>query len=357
MLDARHTHGNADVVAALEQMLSVARKGTMGYAAFFGVDAGGKATAWFGGSEHLLRPAHEGIGKLGGLMEERIAERARPPLDPDLDASHVCYNVPSAPVSYDFIAWLVDAEMTRIREGAPAPLKVAFAFGRNGKTGLDMPSRRQMFDHVVRPSLALIGAVEDPRALGGRFDEHYLFRFIVEAARRGEQVPVFRAPRKPPTQLDGVVTITLREAEHWPHRNSDLHVWTRFARWLEECGERVVFVRDTAFARDPLMGFDTVPVASTDLIARMALYERARCNLFVANGPATLAYFGLQPWISFIPLQPDSHPYSVETVSGYPGSMGLAAGEQFPWASPRQRIVNAPATFDGLVQAWGDVMG
>jgi len=54
-------------------------------------------------------------------------------VDETLDASHVCYKRRhTGPLGFDFIYWLVDAEMTRVREGAPAPLKVAFWCGQEG---------------------------------------------------------------------------------------------------------------------------------------------------------------------------------------------------------------------------------
>jgi hypothetical protein len=294
----------------------------------------------------VLETAREVVGKLGSDVENRTL----PPPDPALGADYVCYNCTTAPLNYDFPHWLIDAEMTRVREGAPAPLKVAFWFGRDGKTGLKTPAMAQMFENVVRPMLGLIGAVEDDSAWRGRQKEVYVLRDVVAAARAGEKVPTFHSPKG--FVLNGPVTITLREADYDVDRNSNPDAWMSFAEYLRMQGERVIFVRDTARADEPLGDFVTCPAASRDIHMRMALYESAKANLFVSNGPSMLAVFGTRPWLIFMPARPDNDDYRPATVAFLRNSMGLEVGGQWPWSGPDQRIVWKPDDYANILAAW-----
>src|SRR4029077_2544614 len=84
---------------------------------------------------------------------------------------------------------------------------------------------------------------------------------------------------------------------------------------------------------------------------RMSLYDGAKCNLFVANGPATLAWFSDAPWLMFGKPDPNDH-YFPNTPDGWKNFTGLDVGEQFPWARPDQRIVWEADRLDVLKQAW-----
>src|SRR4029079_2629381 len=87
-----------------------------------------------------------------------------PERDESLDASYVCYDCCRGPLGFDFLNWLVDAEMIRIREGAPAPLKVGFWLGKSSEIigdELVWHRRQHWLKNVFRPLLQMIGAVED----------------------------------------------------------------------------------------------------------------------------------------------------------------------------------------------------
>jgi hypothetical protein len=347
-------HGNDAVIDALEKLLAHARRGKAGYLIAVMVTDGEKPTGGWFGSPPLERSAMVALEQMAGMMERTIVNKTMPPA-PAAPADQVCYNVPMSPCSYDFIHWLVDAEMTRIAEGAPAPLKVCFWFGRDGKTGLEDPWRRGMLENVMRPALALIGAVEDnPTAINGRCKMEFGFKDVVDGARRGLTVPRFRAPKEWPYQgfSGGAVTITLREAKQWPHRNSDRNAWLKFAHHLRALGELVVIIRDTAYADEGLDVFPTCPGASYDLTIRAALYQSAKMNFFVSNGPATLAFFSEWSWTMFLKIEPDGHPYAPNTPSFWREQFGMEVGEQFPWARPDQRIVWKGDDYENLVEAW-----
>ncbi len=73
------------------------------------------------------------------------------------------------------------------------------------------------------------------------------------------------------------VTITTREATHWPIRNSNMTAWSMAANWLKEQGYKVVWVPDAESIDANLYSFD--------LDMRVALYEGAVVNLGINNGP------------------------------------------------------------------------
>jgi hypothetical protein len=355
-------HGNDAVVKGLEIMLAEAKKGQAGYLFAVMVTDGAKPMGGWFGSPPLEQATVVAVEQMAAQWEAVMTNRTLSPREPS-SADRVCYNVPASPLSYDFIHWLVDAEQTRILAGAPAPLKVGFWFGRDGKTGLENPWRAQMFHNVIRPSLARIGAVEDDSAAhDGNCKMEFGFKDVIDRARQGAPVPRFKAEPHMEKIRDlrhcggRYITITLREAEQYPHRNSNMEAWLRFASYLKNRGERVIFVRDTARAHDLINGFESSIYAPTDLHYRAALYQGAAMNLFVSNGPATLAYFSDWRWMMFLKIEPDGHAYAPNTPKFWREEFGMEVGEQFPWARADQRIIWKGDSYENLVAAWQEVM-
>ena len=360
-LARRLRYRNPEVVGLLEVYLDIAKRHKFAHVAIAMCkyhEPGGTADLGacdYAGDVALQLSGRETLQRLIGKLDASIDNWMMPPRDETLDASHVCYNVATGPLGFDFIYWLVDAEMTRVREGAPAPLKVAFWCGKKEDT---RPEPMLWLNHVMRPALAFVGAVEDSAALPGWHKVFYVTRGIVDAAKAGEAVPMFKPPRvipiksgKPP------VTITLREAEHWPERNSNMRAWLRFADKLAWRGERVIFVRDTARAYEPLDVFETYPAASVDLGERLSLYEAAKANLFISNGPGVLALFGSKPWLQFIPIGDEGQEFAANTASFWRDKMGVEPPGQFPWSKPDQRIVWQEDSYENIVAAWDEFIG
>lgn len=349
--------GNDQVVIALETLLKHARAGQSGYLIAVMVDQNEKAMGGWFGTYALQKQTMKALEQMAVQMDAAILNNMLPERDPSVSADRVVYNVPCSPVSYDFLNWLVDAEMNRRMKGAPSPLKVAFWFGRDGNVGFDSGPRQQMFERVVKPSLDLIGAVHDPSATDGHSKSFFATRDIVNAHRRGFEVPKFRTLTHKPwaSKRFGArppITITLREMDLYPYRNSNMDAWLKLAYYLENRGERVVFVRDTAKAHYPMgQSFESCPEASIDLHYRMALYEIAKLNLFVSNGPATLGWFGNFPWISFIRIEADGHEYAPNTPSFWRDNIGIEVGSQLPWSRAHQRIVWQPDDYENILRA------
>jgi hypothetical protein len=352
------TGGHSEVLAMLERyIIEVKKNPKIGYAALALVEDDQRtASGAVCGDIKLEARAELATRSLADHIRERGINRIMPPRDPSAPANYVCYNVPLGSICYDFIMWLIDAEMQRRRENAPVPLRVYFWFGRNGVDGLYLDEQQQMFEKVVRPSLALVGAIEDNDAEQGRYHPHRHMKAITQAARDwGETPPTVKAPQAAHDamkQFAGAVTITLREAKSWVHRNSNMEAWRRFAYDLQREGERVIFVRDTARAAQRLWNFETCPAASLDLHMRAALYEQAKANLFVSNGPNTLALFGERPWLDFVQMEPPESVYYANTPLFWETHVGVKVGEQLPWSKPNQRIVWQSDTYENIRTAW-----
>jgi hypothetical protein len=350
-------YGNDAVVSTLEALLTEAKRGQASYLIAALLTHGVKPMAGTFGSPAIEDAAVRAGEELVAIMKARVHNHMLPPRDLSIGADHVCYNVASGstPLSYDFLIWLMDQEMTRLREKAPAPLKVHFWMGHDGRGSFDLPGRWQMFEHVMRPALGLIGAVENRRDVGGRFKNLFTSKDIVAAARCGEKVPHFHVPVTRPISGPAPVTITLRETNTYTYRNSNLAAWLALATELQKQGERVVIVRDTAKAHKPLKGFTTYPPASINLHLRTALYEQAKINLFTSNGPSIIGYFINRPALCFQPIEDENFDYEPYRPSYWPKHFGIEVGEQWPWCRPDQRIVWAKDDYANLIQAWNEI--
>ena len=271
----------------------------------------------------------------------------RPPEgDSSLDESYACYHCNFVPDGFDFLTWLLTQEMYRIDCEAPAPLKVAFWRGRHPH------QPNPWLDAVYRPLVKMIGGVEDDKAFGRMGASVHVTRTLAAMHRIGGKLPQLQSVGKYDFPRNAI-TITLRECDQFPHRNSDLITWYEFSRILKARGERVLFVRDTSRANEPLSGCETVPLASIDLDARMWLYENSKLNFFVSNGPMMLAALTDRiPYITFVMPEEMDSKYDSNKPHFWKLKMGVEQGQQFPWARPHQKIVWQKPTFDALDTAY-----
>jgi len=346
--------GNPEVIKLFEQALTMAREGRLICAALVAVENKGSALRAMAGVPGKELEVFFGLERLKDHIKGQIAEYEQRPQQTRDSADFVCWSLRDQPFSYDFLCALIAAEMARVREGAPAPLKFCF----HGAPMRPTDYSSMFYNNVMVPLLPMIGAQIDPRALNGRTLGGHNIDAIVAASRRGETVPRLQcdphALNNAKQNYGNAVTITLREAEHWPHRNSNLTEWLKLAEAIEHSGERVVFVRDTAKAAEPIAGFETHPIAATNLEARLALYEAAKCNLFTPTGPYGLALFGSRPWICFQHSAEDDL-YEPNRPSWWKKYYGMSPGQQWPWSLSSQRLVWAKDDFPTMIAAWSDL--
>jgi hypothetical protein len=215
-----------------------------------------------------------------------------------------------------------------------------------------------MLHNVCAPLCRLLPSVSDVRVererrrgvsgFGVAPQRLYGFQEYVSAYRRGVR-PLRFVPHQPDA---GLITITLREASHWPARNSDVAAWIAAAKTLrDELGARVVFVRDTAKASEPVPDFETDVAAALDIDARAELYARAALNLGVSNGPIWMCLAMDAPTIVFRPVD-DAVGLAFSTR--HLRYCGVPEGGQLPGAPAWHRLVWERETAAAIVQAASD---
>lgn len=291
----------------------------------------------------------------------------------DFNTLKVVYDLDVAPGSFDFMCSMLNVENYRAESGYSRTVVHFKSGSRDGFRPVDVidighKQKNQMLNHVVRPLLEMFGMhetgpIDNPAVYVGGIEKHgdgvvsfpYSPRPSVEHYKETGKLPRYEAsaaatawsrrnyPNRP-------YVITLREADYWPQRNSNVDEWVRFAKTLDR---RVIFIRDTAKAGEPIDGFETCPEASIDLHKRLAIYRVAEMNFFVTNGPAGLAHYSKDiPYLNFYKTAPGYHCYDPVWLEEY---VGLPPGGQLPWHSPTQRLVYADDTFENIRDAFEEM--
>src|SRR5262245_2988613 len=350
---------NEQVVSTLEQLLERAKLGRMNWLGYSICEGPLHGEDGFVGELGSFYTGHYGLTHCAKRVMQRLDDMPAPVTNLEPPANTYRYEVTIEPISFDFIAWLVQVKMLQAQAGVPGPTKICFVRNKVIDHFTDPEYRAKFYESVIYPSLALFDCVQTPEAKEGRQVSSYNYGPIVEASRDGTPVPKIQVPERFRVAmkdcLEGIepVVITLREHRYYTHRNSALTDWLKFAEYLQNRGEHVIFVRDFALADEDITGFETMPEASRDILVRAALYESAKCNCFVSNGPASLALFGSRPFLQFILCdETEADRYIQNTPQWWFTNHGIVPGEQFPWCAPNQRIIWKPDMFETMVEAW-----
>lgn len=279
--------------------------------------------------------------------------------DEDAPPDEAVYSLVASGATFDFVTWLINAEMYRKRHKGKAPLRVRFLCEAltleiekvcGSSQGGSIAS--QMLQNVVRPSMRMLGIVEDDTIADNtrNFDCHYTA--ISRAYKDGEEVPKFKT-RHPVARSDRLIVITLREATYNTQRNSNLKAWQSFAINREAEGYDIIFVRDTAKADEPLEGWDTDPKAAVDLEYRHELYSQAFCNVSIGTGPTSLLMFSDNPFLIMTPINKfDGYdPWTPEWWR-VAGDIDIKTQDQMAWFNSDQRLSWLDDTAENLESAW-----
>lgn len=270
---------------------------------------------------------------------------------------HVNYDLSRCPPTWNFFEWMMNIQFVRRNSHYP-PLEIFFKKGpidgfRENDEVLSAAEKQHMLDNVCRALLPIFGATEAQTA-GVDVSVPYTLRLSVEEYKKNPVLPPLTL--MPDAEAwakayQDVITITLREASHHPERNSDLMAWLRFAKTLDK---RVIFIRDTAKAHELLDGFESCPEASFNVTKRHALYRAASLNFFVSNGPSLLAICDQK--INYVCFIKVSATYNVNTQTWWQTYLGIKMGEQWPWATPAQRMILAQDIYDNIKSAYIDLL-
>lgn len=299
----------------------------------------------------------------------------------DRDRLYAFYDLAVAPLTFDFLWFLVGAELRRKRDGLAA-IAVVIVPGR--EEGLrredpayerfaDRAARRARIANILVPACGFVPAIAGVSVAGSRESAARLARAegaSVFPARYEPDLPSYPDPREPlraareegakigvlraaPGDLRSierwlaarrcsgrVVTITLRHYEYGAARNSNLAAWVEFARRLDRSRYSVVFVPDTeqVYGGLPpeLAPFTVCAEAAVNLGLRMALYEAAWLNLGVNNGPMGLCWLDDRTRsITFKILTEGVEQTTVE----YMKHLGFEIGRSLPGSTPFQKWV------------------
>ena len=291
------------------------------------------------------------------------------------------YDLEILPITFDFTWFLIAADLERRRRGM-AQLHVLIVPGQTWECGpesahylslIDGPARRQRIFDLLVPLRELLPVPGGITVAGSRCEADLLVdahasrifpegftpalpyvavpfpRFVNDAARQGVEIPTFAAPAAGRRWAERwcaaqgekrpLVTITLRQSDYQPSRNSSLDAWATIAAELMDQGFLVAVIPETHRTLDgskPVI--DGVPnciEAAWNIVLRAALYEVAYVNLGVNTGPMALAWMNHKARYVTFKMAIEGEP---EADVAFQRSLGLDPTKPFLFATPFQRI-------------------
>lgn len=264
-----------------------------------------------------------------GYLQEVVRDMMRTTLT-------AVYDLAVSPPTYDFLSFLSQAERFR-RDGNHAHLDIVFMPGpvhgfRDDNLPPDVATRESMLHRVCVAACKLLPSVRNVTVMKERRDlnigdgeifprgwsvltpaHHYGARYqihtdsILRATEAARQAVKHNKP---------YMTITIRQADYWPARNSNIPAWREVERHIKSLGYDVVWIDDTG---------KTLNVLSWDIDLRLATYEGAVCNLGVSTGPMVLMMFSDCPYLMFKVLAADGPAHTKEFMASH----GMNEGGQW----------------------------
>jgi tetratricopeptide (TPR) repeat protein len=303
------------------------------------------------------------------------------------------YDISIAPLTFDFLTFLVLAELHRVEQGYNF-FRVVFVpetadtKDQNLKDRFSDADRRWRLTNVLVPSCsmvpgcggritvcnardeaaALLETSPDPAFPIGYTVENPVPCFqiaeVAAACACGKKVPSIRAPDRATDfvreWIQGhaknrkIVCITLREADYGRERNSNIEAWAKFAKSLDAAEYFPIIVRDTYATFKPvpaeLDGLCIFPQASVNLEIRLALYEQSYLNMQTNGGPLVLCH--LDDKTRCVTLKPMVASWHDSTAFGIKRGVGVEIGAQPNFLSPFQRWVWDTDSFEAIIGAF-----
>lgn len=285
------------------------------------------------------------------------------------------YDFAVSPAYHDFITFLQNAELHRIRHGFDK-LRIVFVpgpkQGYRNDTLRTTQSNLLMTRNVLLPACHLLksctsiiwldqrepaqGLLANPKAVFPRDytldnpTSDYLEPAIQCAFLRDEVVSYFTAPEDKQQLARAFIasvcgdkkplTVTMREASHdiSDRRSINVPEWQAFFDRIDLNVYQPIIIRDTACAFDTntvFPGFPQAPMASLDVLFRVALYENSYVNFFTNNGPYVFSLYSKYNSIVFKYASEDVY---ATTEKFLKNSVGLTWGDQRPITEKRTII-------------------
>lgn len=274
------------------------------------------------------------------------------------------YDLASSPPTYDFIMFLGEAEKARIT-GEYTHLDVIFQPGpmfgfRDDQLPPSVAEREAMLHRIcvsacrLLPSVRNVEVLKERRTVEGAVfpanwtedfpASHYGTKYGKSAVRC---LRASESARKEVEKTFGggkYVSITLRESDYWPERNSNVQEWERVEGWLSLYGYKVIWLPDTNKPRK----FGYLP-AMHDLDLRIAVYEKCEVNLMVANGPIALCLYSDCKYLMFKPVTESCK----STSAAFLKANGMDTGDQY---GPNGRVVWADDDAETVISSVSDFL-
>jgi hypothetical protein len=296
----------------------------------------------------------------------------------DVDHLVAFYDLRHWPITFDFLWFMAAADLYRQKAGLKKThivLVPSEDWGAGPETSayfavVNGEARKQRIYDVLIPAAAMMPTVDgitlassrgsasqQANTTGNRkFPETYFPetpaqllpfpKLVNDAVANGMR---FETLRSSATNLDWVrswsasvfgkrpfITITLRNYEFRPLRNSNIDAWVAFAKELTERGFSVVFIPDTMASSnvsEQALGGTIMREACWNLGLRLALYESAYANLGVNNGPMGLCWFsGSARYLTMKMVIEEEFASSIE----FQNSLGIDPLQNLPFAQPHQ---------------------
>ena len=298
------------------------------------------------------------------------------------------YDLAICPITYNFVEFLIDAEY-EARKGNKDGFIVVFVPPEEMSDPslrwaeydavIDSTSKQWRFQNILIPLTFLSAHCKGFRLLENRaavkplIQSHDVYPHLYDGVNlRTIDMVDFMRKISSPDMFDGlsahpqglkyieswqqargligkIVTITIRSHGFDTVRNSNIDAWAEFARYLVSRGYNPVVIpdTDTAFQFDPR--FDEAMFfreCAWNIGLRMALYESAYLNLFVANGCAVLAFFNHKCRYVCLSGPPRG---IVNTEEAYK-HMNRGEGTDSPWVGAYQRTSVKSDSFANIVE-------
>ena len=342
----------------------------------------------------LLHRLARNATTLAAALPRRLHALAVPKPEDAARTLFAFYDLQVSPITFDFLWFLVGADLERRRRGLDA-VHVVIVPGRAGglrreredyEDVVDAEARAQRIGNMLLPACPLLPTCTGVTHAASRAHAGYIRATLAShlyptgyeatlpvfagsreclqnAGPDMPHIPSLRATNENLRNIDRwaashsggrrIVTITLRNYAYMPARNSRMQAWTAFARALDPARFVPVFVPDLEQTLNgqtqELQGFVVLGEAAWNLGLRMALYERAYISMGVNTGPMGLCWLNARSHYATLKMAPADVP---QTSAAFYRELGFEPERSLPFASPTQELVWQDDTIEAIQSAF-----
>jgi hypothetical protein len=342
----------------------------------------------------LLHRLARNATTLAAALPRRLHALAVPKPEDAARTLFAFYDLQVSPITFDFLWFLVGADLERRRRGLDA-VHVVIVPGRAGglrreredyEDVVDAEARAQRIGNMLLPACPLLPTCAGVTHAASRAHAGYIRATLAShlyptgyeatlpifagsreclqnAGPDMPHIPSLRATNENLRNIDRwaashsggrrIVSITLRNYAYMPARNSSMQAWTAFARALDPARFVPVFVPDLEQTLNgqtqELQGFVVLGEAAWNLGLRMALYERAYISMGVNTGPMGLCWLNARSHYATLKMAPADVP---QTSAAFYRELGFEPERSLPFASPTQELVWQDDTIEAIQSAF-----